>query len=649
MGIANQGEIFVTHGDLTEITADAVVIPTRVEQLGRMAPAFRKRFPDFAFRYHQARKEHAVPQEGLRAGRAFWIPLCDAREAAEWERTAGPRPPFGVAAVQVFDIQAKKPSDWTADHPAYRAASGAICAAAEALQALRASLPGGAERRFLLAVPALRMGGGGDRATPLPAARLQIQAARAALAVYPGLDIVFVTYTPDIYEVYLEARRRESAAPTVDAADLPKAWHQLTAAARGGECVVFVGSGLSRDARVTGYKELIQRLASDLQLPQPKDDLDSYFDLAQWHREMFKEQQQALIKDYFGRSSAKPTLAHYLLTSLPTSFFITTNYDDLLEAALRGQRREPERVVTEQEVARTGSQRATYVVKFHGDADAPDSTVLTRDDYDTFFERPRGRAMAALLEGLLLNQPFLFVGYSLRDPNFRQIYNRIAGLLKDSKRPAFATTFEPVTEHSRQQWLIKGLHLIEVRDDGAGQTHFLWRLLDQLATSASGGERLFLAEDARQSEPARGPVCDLRQALIVGVSDQVKRIHRNRRDLSLTEVRQTARVLSFLTEQGWRPQQVTLPMLWWRLAERLEEWALAQKSGAGLIPAEAEELSKEAREMLASALRHAEGLPRIRKMRAQREFLAEDAKGGQAFQQRRVVASDRDAEDAEED
>lgn len=53
--------------------------------------------------------------------------------------------------------------------------------------------------------------------------------------------------------------------------------------------------------------------------------------------------------------------------------------------------------------------------------------------------------------------------------------------------------------------------------------------------------------------------------------------------------------------------------------------------------------------MLASALRHAEGLPRIRKMRAQREFLAEDAKGGQAFQQRRVVASDRDADDAEED
>jgi len=88
-------------------------------------------------------------------------------------------------------------------------------------------------------------------------------------------------------------------------------------------------------------------------------------------------------------------------------------------------------------------------------------------------------------------------------------------------------------------------------------------------------------------------------------------------------------------------------MLWWRLAERLEDGALTQQNGAGLGPAEAEELSEEAREMLASALRHAGGLPRIRKMRAQRQLLAEGSKGGLAFRQRRVFASDRDAGDAE--
>ena len=104
MDCDNQGETFVAHGNLTELTADAVVIPTRVEQLGRVALAFRERFPDFASRYHQVRWEHPVPQEGLRNGRAFWVPLCDEQETTKWERSAALRPPFGVAAVQVFNI-----------------------------------------------------------------------------------------------------------------------------------------------------------------------------------------------------------------------------------------------------------------------------------------------------------------------------------------------------------------------------------------------------------------------------------------------------------------------------------------------------------------------------------------------------------------
>ena len=646
------GQIFVTHGDITGLTADAIAIPTSVDRLGRLAPAFRERFPDFVMRYNEALRQNRVPPESLRAGRAFWIPLCSTQEAAEGEASPGPKPPFGVVAVQVFDLRrevyGEGVSVWTTDHPAYRAAAGAIRTAAKALQALRGHLSNGDKRRFLLAVPALRMGGGGDRSTPLPSAELQILAARAALDEFEGLDIVFVTYTPDIYEVYLEARRRVGSAPAIPEGELPEAWQQLTAATRRAECVVFVGSGLSRDAGITGYQKLIQRLAADLRLPPPKDNLDSYFDLAQWHREEFPQQQETLIQSYFGGSTAKPTLAHYMLTSLPTSFFMTTNYDSLLEAALLGQRREPERIVTEHDVAQTGRRRATYVVKFHGDADAPASAVLSRDDYDNFFEHPRGRAMAVLLEGLLLNQPFLFVGYSLRDPNFRQIYNRIAGLLRDSKRPAFATTFEPVTDYARNQWRTKGLHLIEIRDEGAGQAHYLWRLLDQLATYAAGGERLFLAADSGLMEAAAEPTAELRQSLIEGVGNQVMSIHHSRRTLPLIDVRQTARVMGFLTAQGWRPRRVTLPLLWWRLAERLEECALSQARIKGLGAAEAEELSEEARKMLANALRHSEGIDRIQKIRSQRQQLALDVERHRAFQARRIIASGQDAVDAEE-
>ena len=80
------------------------------------------------------------------------------------------------------------------------------------------------------------------------------------------------------------------------------------------------------------------------------------------------------------------------------------------------------------------------MVKLHGDAAEPGAIVLCRDDYDEFFERRP--AMALLLEGLMLNRTFLFVGYGLRDPNFRQVFGRVGRMLREAHRPAFATSFE---------------------------------------------------------------------------------------------------------------------------------------------------------------------------------------------------------------
>src|SRR5205085_4469760 len=115
----------------------------------------------------------------------------------------------------------------------------------------------------------------------------------------------------------------------------------------------------------------------------------------------------------------------------------------------------------QKDVALTGHSDGVCVVKLHGDARQQRGIVLCRDDYDAFFrKRP---AMALLLEGLLLNQTFLFVGYGLKDPNFRQIYSRIADMLQGAKRAAFALTVEAGSETSpflTQQWQRKGLHLL---------------------------------------------------------------------------------------------------------------------------------------------------------------------------------------------
>src|SRR5262249_40774123 len=148
-----------------------------------------------------------------------------------------------------------------------------------------------------------------------------------------------------------------------------------------------------------------------LEVP-PKPPLDFYLDLAQWYAERFTPDALAdVIRRTYGdtRTTARPTLAHYFLAALPVRYHVTTNYDDLLERALAALRRYPTRVGRQEEAAHTGRSDGVYVVKLHGDAATPDEPiVLSRDDYDAFFDsRP---AMTALLEGLLLNRTFFFVG-----------------------------------------------------------------------------------------------------------------------------------------------------------------------------------------------------------------------------------------------
>jgi hypothetical protein len=315
--------------------------------------------------------------------------------------------------------------------------------------------------RLLVALPTFRQGRGGDRNLRLQSARIQIGAAREVLQKHADVDVAFVPYTADSYRIFLQARRDLGLAPTcpVEAAPLPGLLHAL----RQRRCVLFIGAGVSAGAGLLGWQTLIEKLTAGLGLPPgPRDDLDYYLDLAQWFVERHGDAVLGrLIAGLFGGAQARPTLAHYLLMSLPNRLVITTNYDDLLERALTALRHHPVTVVEQQDVALTGQADGVCVVKLHGDARQGRGIVLCRDDYDAFFRnRP---AMALLLEGLLLNQTFLFAGYGLRDPNFRQIYSRIAGMLQGAKREALALTVEAGSEASpllTQQWQRKGLHLL---------------------------------------------------------------------------------------------------------------------------------------------------------------------------------------------
>ncbi len=457
-----------------------------------------------------------------------------------------------------------------------------------AVEELRATRP---EARLLIALPAFRVGRGGDRGNPMFSARAQIQAAVSTLQEVPNVDVAFVTYTPALYRVFLQARREVVGPP--QAASYPVLEQALTSRA----CVLFVGAGLSTGAGLPGWNELIARLSRDLQVePSPRID---HLDLAQWYREQFGNERLAnVLRSTFG-GEGLPTLAHYLLMGLPIRHVITTNYDQLLEQTLDSLKRHPVPIIHQEEVAGTGGA-GTYVVKLHGDARHPEEIVLSRDDYATFFERRP--AMAILLEGLLLNQTFFFVGYSLRDPNFRQVFGRIARLLRESRRRAFAMSFEArgdTADYLQKQWHRQQLELIPVPGDSAGeQQQAFLRFLDALADRVTlQAAPLSLAADVPVSDhlaPLRG--------MLEQVGAEVVRL--SREPAAEADLAFLADTLDFLADHGWRPpaawHRPTLCLLYQQLAVHASDEATRRR-------------------LLVAALGCAEALAEVRRLREEME------------------------------
>jgi NAD-dependent SIR2 family protein deacetylase len=82
-----------------------------------------------------------------------------------------------------------------------------------------------------------------------------------------------------------------------------------------------------------------------------------------------------------------PGEVHQSFAQLPFDIIVTTNVDFLIEQAYREQRRPCLPLLGESQLTIQRRPEATYLLKFHGDLNHPDSLVVTEDDYDGFLQR----------------------------------------------------------------------------------------------------------------------------------------------------------------------------------------------------------------------------------------------------------------------
>ena len=197
-----------------------------------------------------------------------------------------------------------------------------------------------------------------------------------------------------------------------------------------GNAALFAGAGLSIDAGYVDWKNLLTPLANELGL-----NLDLEQDLvsvAQFFRNSNNRNRitQKLI-DELGTAS-NPTVNHEIIASLPINTIWTTNYDRLIEDALKAEGKIVDAKYNKDQLANTKRGRDVVLYKMHGDIENPQDTTLTKDEYEKY---PFTHApFITALSGDLVSKTFLFVGFSFSDPNLDYILSRIRVNFKDNQR-----------------------------------------------------------------------------------------------------------------------------------------------------------------------------------------------------------------------
>jgi hypothetical protein len=187
---------------------------------------------------------------------------------------------------------------------------------------------------------------------------------------------------------------------------------------------IFAGAGMSKGSGYVDWPELLRDIAKELGLSVDKEhDLIS---LAQFHVNT-RRTSDGLTKKILQEFSeqAEPSEVHEIIARLPVRSFWTTNYDSLIEDALRKAFRVPDVKYLVDHLTITRPKRDAIVYKMHGDVHLPQQAIIYKEQYERYHYTHAPFITA--LSGDLVSKTFLFIGFSFTDPNLDYVLSRLHG------------------------------------------------------------------------------------------------------------------------------------------------------------------------------------------------------------------------------
>jgi hypothetical protein len=214
---------------------------------------------------------------------------------------------------------------------------------------------------------------------------------------------------------------------------------------RNGRLLPIIGSGFSMNAKVPDgrppldWKGLASVLGSSLGGPSEQDD-SALETISRYEMELGRPRLVQAVASAIRWGEAEPGAAHHRLVELNFLEYVTTNFDELLEQALRLRLGGVVRVVVEEsQLALARPSTVPRVIKLHGDVQHPTRMVLSEADYDSFLHK--NPLLASYLASLLVDRVGLLLGYSLDDPDFRQVLAMLRDRMGASAPPLWTIRF----------------------------------------------------------------------------------------------------------------------------------------------------------------------------------------------------------------
>lgn len=206
-----------------------------------------------------------------------------------------------------------------------------------------------------------------------------------------------------------------------------------------GRWLPIVGAGMSRNAVLGSGKTmpLWNELGEKLAVEIPNFEYESPIDaISAFDHEFGRPKLIEKLYELLHISKATPGAAHRAFCDVPFDIVCTTNFDFLLERQYELMPRPCTPLVEEGQLSINLQGSSIALLKLHGDLNHPSRLVATEEDYDAFLER--FPVLATYLANLLITRTPVLIGYSMGDPDFRQLWQIVEERLGKARRPAYA-------------------------------------------------------------------------------------------------------------------------------------------------------------------------------------------------------------------